>query len=70
MKANVLLLIMALALPTGGGAQDAVVQVTAPRLYAGEVISIDFQNVSVRAALHMLADASVRSRTDGVPGRR
>lgn len=70
MKAHVLLLMIALALPVGGGAQDAVVQVTAPRLYAGEVISIDFQNVSVRAALHMLADASGQNiiASDSVAG--
>ena len=76
MKANALLWMMALALPTGGGAQDVPVQVpaqaqvTAPRLYAGEVISIDFQNVSVRAALHMLADASGQNiiASDSVAG--
>ena len=32
---------------------EAVVQVTAPRLYAGDKISVDFQNVGVRAALHL-----------------
>ncbi|MEG0885398.1 MAG: secretin and TonB N-terminal domain-containing protein, partial [Janthinobacterium sp.] len=40
-------------------AQDAaVVPGPAPRLYAGEKISVDFQSVTVRAALHILADVS------------
>jgi len=49
---------------------EAVVQVTAPRLYAGEKISVDFQNVGVRAALHILADASGQNiiASDSVTG--
>ena len=45
-------------------------QEAAPRQYAGEAISIDFQNVSVRAALHMLADASGQNivASDSVAG--
>ena len=37
---------------------EAAVPVTAPRAYAGEKISVDFQSVTVRAALHILADVS------------
>ena len=70
MRPGGMLLTVLLALPMGGVAQQAVVQVTAPRLYAGEAISIDFQNVSVRAALHMLADASGQNivASDSVAG--
>src|SRR5471032_461172 len=39
-------------------ADEAVVHVTAPRLYTGENISVDFQNIAVRSALHVLADVS------------
>jgi type IV pilus assembly protein PilQ len=44
--------------------------VSAPRLYAGEKISVDFQNVGVRAALHILADASGQNivASDSVAG--
>ena len=76
MKANAWCLMIALALPIGGGAQDVPVpaqvpaHIPAPRLYAGDPISIDFQNVSVRAALHMLADASGQNiiASDSVAG--
>ena len=76
MKAHAWCWMIALALPIGGGAQDAQApvqvqaHVPAPRLYAGEPISIDFQNVSVRAALHMLADASGQNiiASDSVAG--
>lgn len=70
MRPGGMLLTVLLALPMGGGAQQPVVQVAAPRPYAGEAISIDFQNVSVRAALHMLADASGQNivASDSVAG--
>ena len=76
MKANAWCWMIALALPIGGGAQDVPVpaqvpaHIPAPRLYVGEPISIDFQNVSVRAALHMLADASGQNiiASDSVAG--
>ena len=58
MRPRRMLLAAMLCLHASALAQDAVVQVTAPRLYAGDKISVDFQNVGVRAALHVLADAS------------
>lgn len=50
--------------------ESAVVQVSAPRLYAGQAISLDFQNVAVRAALHVLADVSGQNivASDSVTG--
>lgn len=74
MKPRVLFLLFVLFSPYGAAqdsaAVDAVVQVTAPRLYAGETISVDFQNVAVRAALHVLADVSGQNiiASDSVAG--
>jgi type IV pilus assembly protein PilQ len=65
-----MLVAAALFLHAGCIAQDDVVHVSAPRLYAGEKISVDFQNVGVRAALHILADASGQNivASDSVAG--
>jgi len=51
-------------------AQEGVVHVTAPRLYVGENISVDFQNIAVRSALHVLADVSGQNivASDSVAG--
>ena len=70
MNARRMLVAAALFLHAGCIAQDDVVHVSAPRLYAGEKISVDFQNVGVRAALHILADASGQNivASDSVAG--
>jgi len=70
MNARRMLVAAALFLHAGCIAQDEVVRVSAPRLYAGEKISVDFQNVGVRAALHILADASGQNivASDSVAG--
>ncbi|MEG0883948.1 MAG: secretin and TonB N-terminal domain-containing protein, partial [Janthinobacterium sp.] len=70
MRPRRMLVAAMLCLHAGGLAQEAVVHVSAPRLYAGEKISVDFQNVGVRAALHILADASGQNiiASDSVAG--
>lgn len=58
-RCTMLLLLLLLVLHGAAPAADeSVVHVTAPRLYAGENISVDFQNIAVRSALHVLADVS------------
>lgn len=70
MNARRMLVAAALFLHAGCIAQDDVAHVSTPRLYAGENISVDFQNVGVRAALHILADASGQNivASDSVAG--
>ena len=70
MRPQRMLIAMLLCLHASGMAQEAVVLVSAPRQYAGEKISVDFQNVGVRAALHILADASGQNiiASDSVAG--
>ena len=70
MRPRRMLLAAMLCLHASALAQEAVVNVTAPRLYAGDKISVDFQNVGVRAALHILADASGQNiiASDSVAG--